>query len=125
VYLYRGFWSLSQFWTGIRTPEPEKGRSQDHRDNCTKHWTRMWEQGAGTTDGDWFGGSASQEQVAIFDPLGALDRLVKLPPASPNISGDAEHCGCRFQALARTLRNRLRNELTDHFLGPVIGNASQ
>jgi hypothetical protein len=126
ICLYRGFWSLSQFWAGIRTPELKEGTSEDHRDNCTKDWTRMWEQGAGTIGGDLFGGSASQEQAAIFDPLGALECLVRLPPC-PNTSKDAEleRCGCRFQALAETLRNRLRDELADHFLGPVIGNASQ
>jgi hypothetical protein len=124
ICLYRGFWSLSQFWAGIRTPELKECAAKDHRDNCTKHWTWMWEQGAGTTGGDSFGSATLQEQAAIFDPLGALDCLVKLPP-SPSTSGDTERCGCRFQALVVTLRNRLRDELADHFLGPVIGNASQ
>jgi hypothetical protein len=125
MYLYRGFWSLSQVWNGIRTPELKIGTSKDHRENCTKHWAWMWEQGAGTTSGDSFGGSASQEQAqAIFDPLGALDRLIKLPP-SPSTSGDTEHCGCRFQALAKSVKNRLHKELADHFLGPVVGNANQ
>jgi len=116
--LYRGFWSLSQFWTSIRTPEIQEGMSEDHRDNCTNHWTSMWEEGAGTTGGDSLGISASQEQDAIFDPLGALDRLAKLPP-SPSTSNDAR-CGCRFQELAESLRDRLYNEMVDHFFGPVI-----
>jgi hypothetical protein len=57
----------------------------------------MWGQGAGTSGGDLFGGSASQEQAAIFDPLGALECLVRLPPR-PSTSKDAEleRCGCRF-----------------------------
>ena len=126
MHLYRGFWSLLQFWTGIRTPEIKKGAPEDHRNYCTKHWTWMWEQCAATTSGgDPFVGSASsQEQALIFDPLGALDRLVKLPP-SPNASGDAKHCGCRFQGLAKSVRERLHEKLADHFLGPVIGNTNQ
>ena len=117
--LYRGFWSLSQTWKGIRTPELKTGMSKDHRENCIKDWAWMWEQGAGTLGGDLFGDSASQEQAVIFDPLGALDRLIALPPHA-STSGDTERCGCRFQGLAKSVRNRLRKELADHFLGPVL-----
>lgn len=55
-------------------------------------------------------------KAIIFDLLGALDRLIRLRP-SLSTSGDAEHCGCRFQALVKNV--------VDYFLGPVIGNASQ
>ncbi|KIM38859.1 hypothetical protein M413DRAFT_12492 [Hebeloma cylindrosporum] len=128
IRLYRGFWSLWHFWAGIRTPELKESMNEDHRDNCTKHWTWMWEQGAriSMTGGDWFGVSASEEREVVFDPMGALDRLIKLPP-SPSTSGDAKSgaCDCRFQTQAKTLKNRLQYELADHFFGPVIDSARQ
>ncbi|KIM38863.1 hypothetical protein M413DRAFT_419828 [Hebeloma cylindrosporum] len=114
--LYRGFWSLSQFWADVRIPELKEGTSKDHRDSCTKDWTWMWEMGAGIKP---FGDSG---QPTIFHPLEALDRLINLPP-SPSTSGDAEpgRCGCRFQTAAKILMKSLRRDLADHFLG-VIDN---
>ncbi|CAA7262810.1 unnamed protein product [Cyclocybe aegerita] len=36
---YRGFWSLSHYWAGIRTP-PER---EKHSDYCARAWESMWD----------------------------------------------------------------------------------
>jgi len=114
--LYRGFWSLSQFWAGIRIPKIKEGTTKDHRDNCVKYWTRMWEQGTNRTSDGSVVGSA---QAAIFDPLGALDRLSNSPPTpSTSREADLKSCGCRFQKQAGKLRKKLCMHLAEHFLGP-------
>jgi hypothetical protein len=116
--LYRGFWSLWQFWTDIRIPKIEDGTTQDHRDNCTKYWSSMWAQGANLR-GD--GSVEVPAQITTFHPLLALNRLAMLPPArNTSVEAGLTSCGCCFREQARKLSEKLHTQLPYHFLGPPI-----
>jgi hypothetical protein len=78
----------------------------------------MWEQSTDLTGG---GSEEGPAEVTKFDPLGALDRLAKLSPAHGTSEGvDWRGCGRRFRRQAEKLREQLRTQLVDHFLGPPI-----
>ncbi|CAA7262848.1 unnamed protein product [Cyclocybe aegerita] len=95
--LYRGFFLLSAYWEGLKTPGFLKDTTQGHQNTCLKNWHSMWE----------------HRDMAVLAPLKRL-RAFYSPKEADNtgiISSDCEFCAKHANHLHQQL-------LADFFLGP-------
>ncbi|KDR83123.1 hypothetical protein GALMADRAFT_58249, partial [Galerina marginata CBS 339.88] len=95
IRLYRGFCSLSLYWTGLR-----RNPVNVCNEFCGIIWRGMW----GTRD----------ESLPVLDPLGDLDIMIQSTPRR-EYSTPRNRCSCITQA--QDIHNRLEISLADHFLG--------